>query len=227
MRATVLLAVLAAAGCGGPKEATPAAAAVKAGPRVEPAKPKAKPAPPAAKAAAEPEPGEPKAVEVAGPVTFELALAQVREAGKALEAEFEAELPKKKKLLTEDEIGRLDRVLSGAKTRATNPGSRLAGWMRQHRMDKWVSAESIKWSCADPAFRECARLVWDRSPKSRGVAALAEMAVTWGTIEVVGFENATLARGMKAVESREREIYPEERDLILRFAGEEYLANRP
>jgi hypothetical protein len=166
---------------------------------------------------------EPKKVESKKSLTFDEALARVKKEGQTLHKEFKEELPAKRKLLTDDELETLDKILA-LKADADNTAAAGARFMYKHKMDKWVLANAIGFSASDKSFLAVAKLVWDRSPKQRGAGAILELAVKWG--EKDGLIRDALATIIKRIEAG-KEFTAEERDLVLGFAGEEYLANRP
>jgi hypothetical protein len=201
-------------------------------PATEAAKAAVKPVPPATRQTpaapvppkSEPVPPPTPAVQPAAP-TFADALAEARKRGAEIEKEFEAELPAKKKLLTEDELDYLDRRMwAASRSDRAVPGPEAAAWMRRRKLDKWVTAVAVRGACADESFVKCARWVWDRAPSSRNTGAVMALAVKWGTADAK--ELVGLVASMDRVE-RKLPIGEDARDAMLLFAGEEYLANRP
>lgn len=225
MRTVLTFLLLAAHGCNEPQPTQkPAEAATQ--PQAPPSKPKPKEKDrPKAIEPQDPKTQEPVPkvgeAEAKKPLTLPDALAGVKERGEALAKEFDGELPATKKLLTEQELETLNDVLARRGERFT--GAELA-FMQKPRLVKWYQARAIKWALDDPTFGELVKTIWNRSPKARNVNAVAAMAIKWGGMDRVRKDDFldVIAR----VEGR-KGFLPEERDRVLEFAGEDYLANRP
>lgn len=223
-RSLPLLLALVVMGCDGQDRGRPATEAPKVVAKQAPPAARKVPeaaAPPKAPPAADPvpQPAPP------APLTFTDALTEAKRYGAEVGREFELELPKKKKLLTENEIDRLDRLMYAAsRNDRMMPGPDNAAWMRRLGLDRWVASTAIKGACADRDFVKCARWVWGRAPNSRNATAIAGLAVRWGTTDAI--ELLGLVASMDFVE-RGIPIREDARDAVLRFAGEEYLTNRP
>jgi hypothetical protein len=97
--------------------------------------------------------------------------------------------------------------------------------LRRHGFGTWVRAQAVRWSQDDPAFKTVVESIWERSPGVRESGELTELAVKWG--EKDRGARMELLRIIQAVEAKSRELTPGERDTVIAFAGEDYLADRP
>lgn len=157
-------------------------------------------------------------------VTLADALAAAKEEGEALRKQFAAELPDARRLLFEDELKVVDGILARkADSRERFTAADLA-YLRRCGLEKWVRANAIRWSCADPEFGKIAGWVWERSPQARSSVAVVGMAAQWGEFDKVSQSN--LRDALRRTEAGEG-CTEEERAAIILFAGAEYFDNRP
>jgi hypothetical protein len=143
----------------------------------------------------------------------------------ALQRAFDAGFDDAVRLLGDEELAQVKKLLArSARSRDAYTDSEL-DTLRRNGCGDWVRAQAIRWSQEDPAFQTVSTVVWDRSPRSRGDAALTELAVRWG--EKSRSSRQELLRLIQTVEGKARDLTARERATLVAFAGEEYFANRP
>lgn len=143
----------------------------------------------------------------------------------ALQQSADEEFDNTARLLGADELAQVQKIMSrNGSSRDDYSESELAT-LRRHGFGKWVRAQAIRWSHSDPTFETVVAAVWERSPQAREDRDLTELAVKWG--EKSRSARQRLLSIIQSMEGNSRELTADERNEVIAFAGEEFLARRP
>lgn len=168
---------------------------------------------------------KPEIAPLLSPYTLTDVKPQCLEEANRLMMEFEAEFPQKRKLLTAEELEKVETFIHWK----TEDGNFPRDWLQylaDHQAMKWVQATALRWAVrAD--FEKVGKWIWNRSPKSRNFYSMTELAMKWGLYDLV--TRSTIHGIMDIVEGKRpgRELLADERNIVVLFAGEEYYLNRP
>ena len=128
------------------------------------------------------------------------------------------------KLLNAEELAQVNKIL------ARKGGSRDAysesdfEVLRRHGLGKWLRAQTISWSQSDPVFQKVGESVWSARPSARQRRS-DRSGGQWGELDKM--TRTKILAAVQAVEGKSRELSSDEREMVVNFAGEDYLNNRP
>lgn len=158
-----------------------------------------------------------------GKIQFVESFKRLPNSATAMQTAADAEFDRAARFIGADELPQVQRLISRGGSRDDYSDSELA-LLRRHGLGSWIRAKAVQWSKDDPAFNTAAESVWARSSKAKSDSGLTELAVRWGEMDRAG--RLQILQIIHAVETKTRELTASERDVVTRFAGDEYLANR-
>lgn len=219
----LLMAVL--AGCEPPKEAgkatepePPKSAAVPKQPKKEPPKKSPSDPTPLPHKPSDPPKGDAK------PLTFADAWYKAVDALPLMRADARKAFEEKKKILTADEAELLSAIMSKYGEAGRMTTTEMLVCVR-HGMADFIAVVHATWGSREPGCRPVAETIWARTPKTRSPTALGTIMLRWAMLD--DKEREAFPALLQEVEGRKREFTTDDRDRVIKVAGEEYWANRP